>query len=445
MKKIIITPNTKAKDTIKEAMLMEFNTAQNRKKPFFSRVFNPRQTFVASLVLVLFIGTFFAINLVPTPLNADQVIAGALQSIDEKQSARWLYTKTKEETTYGNKKVVTISEGWSDTKFVFPENGSEVTDNGVLVPNSSYKTTLLDGRILNEYVSVDGKNYERDTREVVKEIMGYDPYDMSSYASSDTDLIPGYEEAGITLADIQTKSLKEIDDMLVAAGLQPVNSVNYKSIDFPAYTMSPAELEELYRQYDSIIAEDRAFFDNLYGGQDNYRTDITYTSEGELLSGDEATAYNEQLKAAFETQEKLRNGTLEEKKAALEKLRSSESVSLIRDIEWEGIPVLGLNLSQINSFGTGAEMTYMLYLDEKSFRIVGEEFSYDFGDDESISSLNNGISPPSSVKITYLEQFSTNIEPNFSIEGLVSSETLYVPAVPATEAFMPSEEEARAL
>lgn len=436
LKTLSITPNAQAKQAILDAAL---NTRRaNKRKQSFFRTFTstPAPALAALGLAVLFIGTLVAVNLLKTPLTTDQVIAGAISALDEEKNAgEWQYVKTKEELIFGDRTVVQYTESWSNISIQKPN--FDITDTRLEsikeseIPNSSYKTTLEDGRVLHEYVTINGKSYQRDTREIYKEVMGYDPFapfgeskDDGSMEKETAYLPPGFVEAGLDVDAFRTLSMKEIDDALIAVGQPPINAPMYKSLDFPAYTMKPAEIDAAFAANSSGEAGSESVNESLYG-KDNYAEQpaTAYLPDGTTITGDEARAYNEDQVSTYQSLDTLRIGSsLQDRIKALEKLRTKKDIKLLTDVTWEGRRAFGIEVTQ--AFGPGvSDFSQILYLDEKNFTIIGEEYTYATGS-KAYTGIPEGM-VPDRVKISYIERYNTNTEPSFSVDGLVPVEELY--------------------
>ena len=416
-KKLIINASPMIKNTIRNSMIEEFEKNSKKSWSFFSP-----KILAGTLSLLLVVVSVVGVSLHKNPLTPQSVSAQALAALDEEQSrGNWQYLKTKEFISYEDGTSYTsFTEGWNNVEFSF-SNGADMSSMDS-IPNSSYKTTLEDGRILSEYVYKDGKSYERNTRDVQKEVYGYDPYAPMSEDSSNSYMPEGFSEAGLTTDAFATLSMKEIDDKLVSAGQKPFFSPMYKSTDFPAYAMKPEELEALYTDTDN--APDQATLDSLYGTQDNMVISNTVVlPDGTELSGQEAEDYNQKQMESFQTIDSLRSGQTSKKREILEKLSKDNNVVIETGIKWEGKDAISIDVSSQFDKSIG-QMTNKLYLDSKTYRIVGEEYSFDTTADESMSSFVE-MKIPKTVKVVYLEEFYTNIEPKISIEGLIPSEELY--------------------
>ena len=199
-KKLVIKSNPHIKSAIRSTMLDAFEKKDKKSKFLFS----PRVV-VMALSLVIVFSSIIGVRLSRNPLTAQKVSAQAIEALDEEQSqGEWQYLKTKEYTTYEDRTVVTNTEAWNNINFSY--NSESNTEE---LPNSQYKTTLEDGRILQEYVTIDGKSYERDTRDVQKEIYGRDPYEALDSENVQMYLPPGFSEAGLTDDDFMTMSMKK--------------------------------------------------------------------------------------------------------------------------------------------------------------------------------------------------------------------------------------------
>ena len=413
-KKLVIKSNPHIKSAIRSSMLDSFEK-KNRKSKF---LFSPRLVF-ASLSLVIVFSSVIGVRFTRSTLTAQKVSAEAIEALDEEQSrGDWQYLKTKELVTYENRTVTTYTEGWNNTRFSYN------TENNLgEFSNSHYKTTLEDGRILQEYANIDDKSYERDTREVQKEIYGYDPFETIDTENADIYLPPGFSEAGLTSDDMMTMSMKQIDEKLIAAGQKPFNSPMYKSIDFPAYSMTGAEIEAYFKEKgDNITEEDSRA---IYGPDDNFVVpDFELTlADGTKLSGPESEELMRKQTEVFEMLEGLKTGQISKKRELLEKISKDSSAKIVTGISWEGHNAISIELNnQLEELLGNSKNT--LYLDADTYRIIGEEYSFSsMVMPEGVGIPNYEI--PKSVKIVYIEEFYTYVEPNITSEGLVLSEELY--------------------
>lgn len=415
-KKLIIKASPKIKNTIRNSMIEEFEKNSKKSWSFFSP-----KNLAGTLSLLLVVVSVVGVSLHKNPLTPQSVSAQALAALDEEQSrGNWQYLKTKEYVTYDDgTSYTTFNEGWNNIEQSLKYDERITIEN---IPSSSFKTTLEDGRILSEFVYIDGKSYERNTRDVQKEVYGYDPYAPISEDSSNSYMPKGFSEAGLTTDAFATLSMKEIDDKLIAAGQTPFFSPMYKSIDFPAYSMTPKELEALYTEGSG--STDQSTLDSLYGPQDNMIISNSVTlSDGTELSGEEADEYNKQQMESFQTIEDLRSGQTSKKREILEKLSKDNNVKIETNVDWEGKKAISIDIS--NQYGESiGQMTNKLYLDAVTYRIIGEEYYFDTTQNEETPMFSD-MKIPKSVKVVYLEEFYTNIEPKISIEGLIPSEELY--------------------
>lgn len=423
-RRLTIRTNEAAKKRIKQAMLNAHATQKSKRFSVAKTLNAPKPVLVTVMVVVLLASTLFGVNLSRNPLTAEKVIANALEAIDKSQSkGQWQYMKTKEVTMRNGKPLVTYSESWMHSSMYSPEGGTEQ-------PNFSYKTVLADGRILSESVMIDGKSYERDTRELVKEVLGFDPYASSEISESGGFLSPGFKKAGLEADAYEKLSMKEIDDALKAVDEVPIFEPTYKNLDFPAYTMKPAELNKLMDEH----ADDTAYMDALFGGSDNYKeSEYVFTHDGRTLSGEEAEQYKAEQQAMYQNTEALRTGSLEDKKKALEALRNKQGMRLIMDAKWDDRSVIGIDLSQGSAGGYFGGFSQIIYVDAKTYQLVGEEYSYDASRMEGFNAAQLTAMMPESIRITYLEQYFTDEKPTFSIEGLIPGEELYPAVKPADE------------
>ena len=430
-KKLTIKRNDYKKSLIKQAMLESFmNQSSPKKKSMFIKMHKP---IFATLSVFIVAATVLGYNITRTPLTAQRVIAGALENLENAQSAgRYQFTKTREEITYGEKTIVTYTEAWNDSVTQL-QAGTEISEKDYQDMLYASRTVLEDGRVLSEYVSIDGKSYERNVRDITIEILGYDPYAPFDSSMTSSFLPDGFVEAGLPSNAFETMSMKEIDDALISAGQNGffVGSV-YKTGDFPAYAMDPEELNKLSNDMmNSSPEETEAFYLELYGGQDNMITSedsnsIAVLPDGTNLEGEEAEAYLNTQNEQYSRLDSLRNGSFEDKKKALEELKDKDSVEINLDASWDGKKAIAINISSVEAVAFSGS-TNILYLEPKSFRLIGEEYSFEQQElDESMAaSLPAGMSFPSRVRVTYLEQWSTDTRPNISIEELTPSEQLY--------------------
>jgi hypothetical protein len=419
-KQLTIKPNTQAKQGIKQAMLVSYskNKSTRLNVAAFKRI--PRPALALTLVVILLVSTLFGVNLSRNPLTADRVIAHALEVIDKNQNqGQWQFTKTKEELTINGKTITTHTETWNNTDMSKLATDSSTWSNQEATDYSS-KTTLDDGRILSELVMVDNKSYERDTRAVMKEVMGYDPYAIAG--PENAPLPPGFKEAGLKSDSIEKLSMKEIDDALKAAGQKAMFEPNFKTTNFPAYTMKPDDLNKLMENSEQKAKQDPHYADDLFGGADNYRDvpSSVYTADGRTLEGDEAKKYADEQQSTFQSMDALKTGTLTDKKKALEALQKKGDAKIITNAHWDGKAVIGIDLSQAMNGSQPTGGSEVLYLDAKSYQLVGEEYSFD-----TSNPAMAGLPMPSHVRITYLQQYFTNDKPAFSTEGLTPTEELY--------------------
>lgn len=389
-----------AKAKIKLAMFDTFEKSGNKRHWLgLSKIRIATSTFVA-LVLA---GALVFMNVQRTPLTSQKVLANAISAIDESRSAGdWHYVKTKNYQTLNGKYFESFNELWMNSKQAGDASGTAY--------DMYSKTTLLDGRIFDEYVTLNGVSYIRDTRDVQKEIYGYDVYSSSSSL-----LPPGFEEAGLTIDAFEKMSMKEIDDALVAADQKPFNSTNYYSTDFPAYTMKPDQLKKLMSE-EGIDQEAR--YNELFGGSQNsiYTTEdpqnVVTTPDGKTLTGEEAENYIAEQQRSFEAVEKVRNGTPEDKRRALEDLSKTGDVTIEQDVDWEGKRTIKMDLS--SAMFSGGSRNY-LYLEARTFKIYGEEFEY--------SGLHT--KDTFSMKVVYIEDYYSENKPTFSTEGLVKADDFF--------------------
>lgn len=408
-RKLTIRPNKHVKETIKHAMLQSY-VKHNRPKRFgFSLAF-PKPALVAGALVIILAGSLITNTILSSPLTAERAIAGAISALeDQERKGAWQFSKTREDITYfGGKQLTTFTESWYPTQ---SENKGPL--------NSSTKTVLEDGRVLNEYVYIDGKSYMSNSAEIYKELFGFDPAHPDS---STFPLVPGFKEAGLTIESLQTMSMKEIDDALIAVGQQPMNSPNYKTTDFPAYSMKPKELEELYQKFDELTKTNEKYFEDLYGGPDNFvqLPPEAYLPDGTKLEGEAATQYMNEVSDTMQSYNSFRDGTFSEKKDALEKMRTSKLLKFDENANWDG--KRAVRISMENFGGVDIRSTQTIYLDHKTFSIIGEEFSYDFAEQSEMLNSQMSLIMPRYVKTTYLEQFTTDDQPTFSTDGLLSEE-----------------------
>ena len=412
-KKLIIKSNPHIKSAIRSAMLETFE--KKDKKSWFS--FSPWLV-VTALSLVIVFSSIIGVSLTRHPLTVQSVSAEAIAALDEEQSqGKWQYLKTKEYTTYEDRTVVTNTEAWNNINFSYNSES-----NPEQFPNSQYKTTLEDGRILQEYATIDGKSYERDTRDVQKEILGYDPFEGFSSESATSYLPPGFSEAGLTDDDFMTMSMKQIDEKLIAAGQKPFNSPMYKSTDFPAYSMTPAEIEAYFKDNGDNYSQEVS--EAIYGNEDNFvKPPMELTlADGTKLSESESEELMQKQTEVFETLDGLRTGKTSKKRELLEKISKDDDAKITTGIKWEGLDVISIELNnQLEELFGGSKN--ILYLDASTYRIVGEEYSFD---SDVMSEVNiPNFEMPKLVKIVYIEEFYTNVEPKISSDGLVPTEELY--------------------
>jgi hypothetical protein len=422
-KQLTIKPNARAKQSIKRAMLVSYskNTSNRFSVAALRRI--PTPALVLTLVAILLVSTLFGVNLSRNPLTADRVIAHALEAIDKSKSqGQWQFTKTKEEITINGKTTTTHTETWSNTNMSKLATDSTTWSNQEVTDYSS-KTTLEDGRILSEMVMVNNKSYERDTRAVMKEVMGYDPYSITS--PENAPLPPGFKEAGLKLDSLDKLSMKEIDDALKAAGQKAMFESTFKTTNFPAYTMKPADLNKLLENADQKSKNDPHYFDSLYGGADNYVSppNMISTPDGRSLEGSEADKYMADQQSTYQSMDTLRTGTLEDKRKALETLRTKGNIKLIKNASWDGRAAIGIDLTQVSNDPQVTGGSQILYLDAKTYQMIGEEYAFDTSN--PIYAMPTGMQMPSHVRITYLQQYYTNVRPAFSTEGLTPIEQLY--------------------
>ena len=413
-----LTVDERAKAHIKAAAVERFNTSKKRS---IRQLFGGHKKLATGLLSGLLIFTILGGFLLGrNPLTMQRVLAGAIENLDQKTAGgKWTYRKTRDTMEFKNgKSYTTTNESWSATSIhsmTFDVSASQML-------NSSYKVTLDDGRILDENVMIDGISYTRDTREVYKDVFGYDPYGSFSETSSEM-LPPGFAEAGLTIDAFSTMSMKQIDDALVAVGQEPMNAPSYKTTDFPAYSMTPAEIEAYMKERETNQQNSEEAYNELYGGaENNVVYNLVTTADGQQLSGEEADQYLEKEQARYEDFNKLRMGSIAEKKQALEKILREGSATFKEDVEFEGKRVVAIETD--NSATTGSMET--IYLDAKSFDIVGEEYVYELTDEMMVAipdAMRESI--PVRVKTVYLELRFTDELPQLSADGLTKTEDLY--------------------
>jgi hypothetical protein len=150
---------------------------------------------------------------------------------------------------------------------------------------------------------------------------------------------------------------------------------------------------------------------------------VISTPDGRSLEGAEADKYMADQQSTYQSMDALRTGTLEDKRKALETLRTKGNIKLIKNASWDGRAVIGVDLTQVSSDPQVTGGSQILYLDAKTYQMVGEEYTFDTSN--PIYAMPTGMQMPSHVRITYLQQYFTNDKPAFSTEGLTPTEELY--------------------
>ncbi len=230
------SPRRKA---IKETIMQEFNNADHSAQPTrkgFLSGWAPKLT-VSGLALSVLAVFGFSV-LLGGPLTAQEALAQAVENysdIDTSKQGRYQYSKNRSISTFNGVEEVTIWETWEDLEG----------------ENFRSQSTREDGTVMDIFMVLEGQSYSYFNEEAMGEIYNID--DSFDVNLDIGELFEGAAEAGLTLDELDTLSMREVDDRLEAAGYPRANEEMFGTSDFPAYTMTPEELDAYFENADGEI------------------------------------------------------------------------------------------------------------------------------------------------------------------------------------------------
>jgi hypothetical protein len=332
-----MTPNNYHKKDLKRALMNNYASIHKGDKQKSTKrfAFNWQQFGLVSLAAAVLVTS--SIVLAPkksTPFTAQRVFALASENYQKKavQTGRYLHIVGRSE--------VKFSDTHKSTPFDNSENNDVTFEHWIdtETKNSRDITRNKSGKVLYETLILGGNESYYSVFE-----------DSNSLVNTDPEA--SFKRAGITDVMLTSLSMKEIDDLLMAAGEKPINTYFRNE---PIYTLSSEQFSVLseeeqkkaYGAIDTLQADAPKNSDEAYAQCiDGYKDSVEFGKIDVFLDGSTPTKYAQ----------------------AFEQLAKSDRFTITHSGLWQNIDTFGVTYkARVSQFGD-----FTAYFSKDDFRLVG--------------------------------------------------------------------------